>query len=1161
MNDANDISTAVGDLRQGAARDAAALRLMQKYAGEAQPTAASQNGPSPSVVERVSIDPKSGDTVRWAEKTDQSIIGKVASDVGRGIIETPRNIVGGVRDAVQASIYEPINSLANWLEEQIPLGGFEIDGDGIRYVEKVSSPDFGLPEVKKPDSTTGAVVRGLSQWMTGFFGPGKFATKGWAPTTKAGAAGKAAVQGAVADFAAFEEHEKRLSDLIQEFPELQNPISEYLASNPDDGFAEGRFKNAMEGLGLGVVTEGVVHGLKAIRSSRLASARTDPTATAVTAPARPQISEDAFSILGDETAPAIATRPRDAGSISLPTSSDLDLAEQTTRGITQTVEPETYINFARIDAPEDVQNVMQQMADAFKGYVDAARRGEKMTFAQMELNAQQEDAFKALAERRQGQPLNAEQSLAARQLWATSGEKLTEIAKVAADNPNEANLFAFRKMLATHYAIQNEVIAARTETARALASWRIPAGSSAERFAEIQNVLREHGDWSGARMSGAKISDSFREGQTLSRQMAERIAALGEAGMIKELDNVVRGSVWTRSRDAFLEVWVNGLLSSPPTHMVNMMSNTGVIFQQMYERGAAAQMSRAFGTDGGVAVGEATAQLFGMVSGLKDALRYSAKSFLSNETGYGMGKIDLPRARAISSEAWGQAKDSTLGRTLDTLGVAVSLPGRALGAEDEFFKTLGYRMELNALALRRATQEVNAGIIQPDQLKSRIADIVADPPVDIKLDAIDQATYQTFTNAPGELTKAISRGVNSIPFPGRLVLPFIRTPANILKYTFERTPVAPLMQHVRADIAAGGARRDIALARVATGSALLAASADLAMSDMITGKGPSDRRERQALERTGWQPYSVKVGDRYFAYDRTDPIGTSLGLAADLVEILSNMDDEDALSDSEVESVQAAIAMSIANNVMNKTYLTGVSDIITAMSDPDRYGKGYFGRFAGSVIPAAVANVARSIDPYAREANTMLERIRSRVPGLSDGLPLRRDMWGEPISYRSGLGAIYDAASPIYSRREQPSPIDEEMLRLSETVDNAFVQMPSRNVSFDGVRINLDRYPGAYSRFVELAGNATTDPRYGVPMPGLGAKGYLDEMVSGEGASSVTYRLLSDEGKADMIKNVVSKYRASARRQLLEEYPEIAEAIKDKREAARQAQLKALSVQ
>ena len=195
----------------------------------------------------------------------------------------------------------------------------------------------------------------------------------------------------------------------------------------------------------------------------------------------------------------------------------------------------------------------------------------------MELSASQEDAFKVLLDRRQGQPLNAEQSLAARQLWAASGQKLTEVAKIAADNPSEVNLFAFRKMLATHYAIQNEVIAARTETARALASWRIPAGSGIERFAQIENALRSSGDLD------------------LSREMATRIAALNQAGMFREVDQVVRGSVWARSRDAFLEAWVNGLLSSPPTHLVNMMSNTSVVFQQMYERAAAAQISRILG--------------------------------------------------------------------------------------------------------------------------------------------------------------------------------------------------------------------------------------------------------------------------------------------------------------------------------------------------------------------------------------------------------------------------------------------------------------------------------------------------------------------------------------------------------------------------------------
>ena len=440
-------------------------------------------------------------------------------------------------------------------------------------------------------------------------------------------------------------------------------------------------------------------------------------------------------------------------------------------------------------------------------------------------------------------------------------------------------------------------------------------------------------------------------------------------------------------------------------------------------------------------------------------------------------------------------------------------------------------MELNALAVRRATHEANSGIIRPDQVKERIAAIVSDPPIDLRLDAIDQATYQTFTSAPGELTKAITRGVNSVPLAGRLILPFVRTPANILKYSFERTPLAPLMAHVRADIAAGGARRDIALARITTGSLLIATAADMAMSGIVTGRGPSDRRERQAMERGGWQPYSIKVGDRYFAYNRLDPIGMSLGLSADMVEILANMDDDEALGDAEVERTQAAIVMSIANNVMNKTYMSGFAELVTAMSDPQRYGEGYFQRFAGSLVPAGVAMMARAMDPYALEADTMLERIRSRVPGLTKDLPVRRDLWGEPIAYRSGLGAIYDAVSPIYSRREKPSPIDKEMLRLE-----AFVSAAPRKTGFDGVTINLANYPGAYSRFVELAGREVKNTF------GLSAKDYLDAVVTGKHVMSAVYERLGDGpdgGKADFIRKTINDFRALAKKQLLEEYPAI----------------------
>ncbi|MBU1833268.1 MAG: hypothetical protein KKF24_11290, partial [Gammaproteobacteria bacterium] len=788
------------------------------------------------------------------------------------------------------------------------------------------------------------------------------------------------------------------------------------------------------------------------------------------------------------------------------------------KGIDQTTEPETYINFARIDSPEDVQNVMQQMADAYKGDVDSARRGETRSFAQMEMDAEHINAWDTLMARRQGEALNAEQSIAARQLWATSADKLTTFAKKAANTGSEADLFAFRKMMATHQTIQNEVIAARTETARALASWRIPVGSGAERFMEIDNALIQSG------------------GKEMSREMAGRVAALADAGMIQEMDRFVEKGVWAKGRDAMLEAWVNALLSGPKTHMVNALSNTTVVFQQMYERKAAAKIAALLGDEGSVQLGESMAQFSGLVNGFRDAMRYAGKSFVTGETGFGLSKLELAQQNSISSESLGMSSTGFLGRTVDVIGTAINIPGRALSAADEFFKTIGYRMELNALALRQASQDVNSGLIQPDQLKTRIEEILQDPPDALRLSAIDQATYQTFTNTPGQLAQLIQKAKGA--YPGlNLILPFVRTPANIMTYTFERTPLAPLFKHFRTDIAAGGARRDLALAKMSTGTSIMMMAADMAMNDQVTGQGPSNTAERNALHRTGWQPYSFKVGDRYFAYQRMDPIGTTFGLAADMVDILAN-DDFGVEKDKNMEEIAVAVSMSIANNAMSKTYLSGLSDLMQAMADPERYGESFFQRFAGSIVPTGVAEVARGVDPYMRETQSMVDAMRKRTPGLSDNLPPRRNLWGEPITYQSGLGVMYDAFSPIYSKSKKPSPIDEAILE-----NEMNITMPDKKTSINGARINLEHYPGAYSRYVQLAGNEIIHPAWG-----MGAKDFLNEVVSGKHIMSSIYDMKSDGpdgGKYLYVRGILEDYRELAKAELVKEYPVIEDAVKE----------------
>ena len=1081
--------------------------------------------------------------------------GSVLGDVARGVVELPRALFTGARDAAQETI-NLFGDIGDWAENQVKTGGFEISRRGIKPISyeelrtlRATGQDVSSQitlkrltgGVEDPKSTTGKAVQGISQFVAGFIGASA-ALKTLKPLTRVGKVGKAAGTGAVVDFTVFDPQEERLSNLLQEVPALSNPVTDFLAADPKDSNAEGRFKNAIEGLGLGVAVDGLVLGVKTLRQARIARLRQEEIAKAREVAGveaeRPKVDETAFRNLGDDSPDAplvgVAKKAPEAPETALvPSGAPVkggaqpeQLKAARAAAATEGVKPEdvvgelgvprgtepgqVYINFARINAPEDVQTVIKDMADKFAPQIDVARRGVR-TFAEIELDAQQVNAWDVLVARRKGDPLNAEQSVAARQLWAASADKLSQVAKEASANPSEANLFAFRKMLATHYAIQNEVIAARTETARALASWRIPAGGSAERFRDISQALEANG------------------GSEVTRDMADRVAKLANAGMYQELDTFVQRGTWARTRDAMQEAWIMGLLSGPKTHIVNAMSNTAVVFMQMYERKAAEIISSILGNSGGVQAGEAMTQWFGLTQSWKDGLRYAAKSAKTGEVGFGMSKVELPRTGSITSEAFNLSSGTWAGRAVDGIGNIVRIPGRALAASDEFFKTIGYRMELNAQALRQAAGEVHAGVIPADGIKARVAELLENPPENLRMSAVDQALYQTFTNSPGKL----AQGLQSLKaqFPAlTVILPFVRTPANILKYTFERTPLAPLMSSVRADIAAGGARQDLALARLSTGTALMMVAADMAMSGTVSGSGPKDTSERQALERTGWQRNSIKVGDRWYAYNRLDPAGSLLGLAAEMVEILNNSEDEDT-EEGVGEAAVAAIA-SISATVMSKTYLSGIADLFEAISDPKRYTETFVQRLVGSTVPAIVGEAARTADPYSREVFGMLDAIKRRTPGLSDNLPLRRDIWGRPVTYQSGLGWAYDVFSPIYTKPAKAEPIDDEMLRLGKAVS-----MPSKRATFQGVNIDLNNYPGAYSRYVELAGNELKHPNYD-----MGAKDLLNAVVSGEHFLSEIYDQGTDGAdgtKAEIISSIVSEYRKIAREQVLQEFPEI----------------------
>ena len=132
-------------------------------------------------------------------------------------------------------------------------------------------PDYDTRFLGTSKTMAGGLVEGVAQFATGFvplFGlagrAGAFAKAG-----KAAGAIRGVTASAITDFTFFNGQEARLSNLIQQYPELQNPVTEFLAHDADEGEIEGRLKNVLEGLGLEAIGAGAfLAGLKVVKKVR-----------------------------------------------------------------------------------------------------------------------------------------------------------------------------------------------------------------------------------------------------------------------------------------------------------------------------------------------------------------------------------------------------------------------------------------------------------------------------------------------------------------------------------------------------------------------------------------------------------------------------------------------------------------------------------------------------------------------------------------------------------------------------------------------------------------------------------------------------------------------------------------------------------------------------
>lgn len=648
------------------------------------------------------------------------------------------------------------------------------------------------------------------------------------------------------------------------------------------------------------------------------------------------------------------------------------------------------INLTTIDGPDALKALMARMTTTYAEDVAKQTRG-TVSHAQTEAEATQKlvdmlgpDGRDMKTTREPGTAANAvELKIRGDLLMQSANEAAEKIAAVKKAGVNATDAMRAEALEAIHRAamVQAEFTGAAAEVGRALNYLgRLKAvRAGTERYADLVDIYK--GD-------PEKLL-------TLALDMDNPAAVLRfarEANKATTMDKVV-------------EAWKAGLVSGPITQVANLMGNTTFMVTRPLIDAVAVVFNNARGADERMSAVEPFARVAGNLQGTMDALRMAGMVLRTGQ-------------------AYGKAPDAHLQAIEGLKGEIIRSSFRLLSSADAFFRVMNERGEAFTLAARQAAKEgLNPAT---HEYRDRVAELALNPSETMQ-EKISEAGARFTFNAPvGKIGRNVNNILNAAPVL-KFVIPFVQTPVNVLKEMTRLTPAAPILSEWRDAIAKGGPEADKAMAEMVVGSALSAVVFTYALSGSISGAGDPDPKKRAADMAAGWQPYSIKIGNKWYSYQRLQPIGTLMGMAADAAAIHEHM------TPQESDQIPKIIATAFGNAVTNQTFLQGIANIANALQEPDRFGARWINGLAGSAVPAIVGQTAQMLDPYKREVDSAFDAIKARIPGVSQSLMPKRDEFGEPVPATDRVGAI----TPITVSKVSEDKARLEMSRLRIGVNKA----------------------------------------------------------------------------------------------------------------------------
>lgn len=641
--------------------------------------------------------------------------------------------------------------------------------------------------------------------------------------------------------------------------------------------------------------------------------------------------------------------------------------------------------------------------------------------------------------------------------------------------------------------------------------------------ARIFSSLTPAGKVKSVTKAADKLSKEKNVDITLNKELLEKLAKTTDADEAARIQNDIAVDMWNQVPPTIMDkinAWrYTSMLSSPKTHIRNMLGNAMFVPFRIISNGLQVGMEKAF-----VKEANRTRAILNPATD-KNLIKMGAEDYkkveftLRNNTKY----IDTRRPQ-----------DARVYK-LKPLEGARKFVSWSLDAEDGLFMKYHYsRAYARYLKAQKIKGKVPAEVAEKarafasqEALEGTYRDANA-------LSDFLNNTRKSWANADNKVLAKLSTMMLDT------TAPFVKTPANILKQGVRYSPLGLAEGLARTGIY--GVKKSFRspeqvskiikeISEGLTGTGVTALGAYLAYEGLLNTSMDTQSKKGQYDKMLGEQEYSVNIGDYTYTVDWTIPASMPMMIGAEMAKFtqekgLSFVDTLNAISN-------------IAEPLLNLSMLSGIENTFnTAFSQESTFkeiakntAEGYVSQFfptllsqiAKTTTETRKSTTATNKSLAERDMKRYLNQLTNKIPLANENLADYINLWGGKETKHSNsdyfVALLQNVFSPGTLKKKETTSVDRELLSLYDRLDDdtANTIIPKNTPSGYGVAFAGTEYQMSekdLQKYKETRGRQSYEE--------------VHKLIN-----TSKYRNMSDEDKAKAIKEIYSDAGTYAKEEFL----------------------------